>query len=172
MTVTKYMMVTYPLSSLPKCFPYGGNNGQGNWLGLKCMHVTTELIFIDLTLRFAFMPSMCKVGYYSVVVFLHWHHMFRPNRPSSGVQVVVSKESATHCKAVLVWLPRITHITRSNPWQPHKRNKAKRKGRSMKCNRMLQYNINFHRAAPPRAASFVLKISAMTLHLGEEGWDE
>jgi hypothetical protein len=29
------------------------------------------------------------------------HYMFRPNRPSSGVQVVVMKESAAHCEAVL-----------------------------------------------------------------------
>jgi hypothetical protein len=28
--------------------------------------------------------------------------MFRPNRPSSGVQVVVMKESAAHCNAVLL----------------------------------------------------------------------
>jgi hypothetical protein len=30
--------------------------------------------------------------------------MFRPNRPSSGVQVVVVKESVAHCKAVLFLL--------------------------------------------------------------------
>jgi hypothetical protein len=36
--------------------------------------------------------------------------LFRPNLPSSGVQIVVIKESAAYCKAVfvsLVWLPRI-----------------------------------------------------------------
>jgi hypothetical protein len=41
------------------------------------------------------MPFMCNVGYYSLVVFRYCHCMFRPNRPSSGVQVVVMKESAT-----------------------------------------------------------------------------
>jgi hypothetical protein len=30
--------------------------------------------------------------------------MFQPNRPSSGVQVVVMKESATQCNAVLFFL--------------------------------------------------------------------
>jgi hypothetical protein len=53
---------------------------------------------------FAFMPSMCNVGYYSLVVFLHWHYTFRLNRPSSGVQVVLTKESAAYCKAVLLFL--------------------------------------------------------------------
>jgi hypothetical protein len=43
----------------------------------------------ELTLRFASMPSMGNVDYYSLVVFLYWHNMFRPNRPSSDVQVVL-----------------------------------------------------------------------------------
>jgi hypothetical protein len=30
----------------------------------------------------AFKPSMCNIGYYSLVVFLYWHYMFRPNRSS------------------------------------------------------------------------------------------
>jgi hypothetical protein len=65
--------------------------------------------------------------------------MFRSNRPSSRVQVAVMKESATHCNAVLFsscnffgfhlvmlvnlnsWL---THITKSNSRQLHKRIKA------------------------------------------------
>jgi hypothetical protein len=36
--------------------------------------------------------------------------MFQPNQPPSGVQVVVIKESAVHCKAVvsLAKLPQIT----------------------------------------------------------------
>jgi hypothetical protein len=44
---------------------------------------------VDLTLRFAFMPSMCNVGYYSLVVFLYGHYIFRPNQPSSGIQVMM-----------------------------------------------------------------------------------
>jgi hypothetical protein len=56
---------------------------------------------IDLTLHFAFMPSMCNIGYYSLVIFLYWHYMFWPNQPSSGVQVFVIKESVVHCNAVL-----------------------------------------------------------------------
>jgi hypothetical protein len=59
---------------------------------------------IGLTLRFACMPSICNVGYYSLVVFLCCHYMFRPNRSSSGVQVVVVKDSADHCKAGLFLL--------------------------------------------------------------------
>jgi hypothetical protein len=35
----------------------------------------------------------------NIVVFLHCHYKFRPNRPSSGVQVVI-KGSAAHCNAV------------------------------------------------------------------------
>jgi hypothetical protein len=54
----------------------------------------------DLTLSSAFMPSTCNVGYYSLVVRLYCHYMFQPNRPPSGVQVVVITESAAHCKAV------------------------------------------------------------------------
>jgi hypothetical protein len=50
------------------------------------------------------MPSMCNFGYYSLVVFLYWHYMFRPNRPSSGVKVVMIKEPAAHCRAVLCLL--------------------------------------------------------------------
>jgi hypothetical protein len=45
------------------------------------------------TLRFAFMPSMCNVGYCTLIVFLCCHYMFWPNRPSSGVQIVVIKKS-------------------------------------------------------------------------------
>jgi hypothetical protein len=58
---------------------------------------------IDLTLCFAFMPSICDVGYYSLG-FLYCHYMFRHNRPSSCVQVVVMKESAGHCNAILLLL--------------------------------------------------------------------
>jgi hypothetical protein len=50
------------------------------------------------------MPSMCNFGYFSLIVFLYWQYMFRPNRPSSGVQVVMNKESAAHCKAALFLL--------------------------------------------------------------------
>jgi hypothetical protein len=32
---------------------------------------------------------------------LYCHYMFRPNRPSSGVHVVVMKVSTSHCNAVL-----------------------------------------------------------------------
>jgi uncharacterized membrane protein len=37
-------------------------------------------------------------------LFLYWtlfHYMFLPNRPSSGVQVVVVKDSTAHCNAVI-----------------------------------------------------------------------
>jgi hypothetical protein len=49
---------------------------------------------------------MCNVGCYSLIVFLYWLYMFQPNRPSSGVQVVVIKEYAAHCNAVLFLLHR------------------------------------------------------------------
>jgi hypothetical protein len=35
---------------------------------------------------------------------LYCHHMFLPNWPSSGVQVVVMKDSAAYCNAVLLFL--------------------------------------------------------------------
>jgi hypothetical protein len=59
--------------------------------------VNKKITYMDLTLRFAFMPSMCNVGYYSPVFLLHWHYMFRPNRPSSGVQIVLLKEFSAQC---------------------------------------------------------------------------
>jgi hypothetical protein len=33
---------------------------------------------------------------------LHSHYMFRPYGPSSGVQVVVMKDCAAHCNAVML----------------------------------------------------------------------
>jgi hypothetical protein len=35
---------------------------------------------------------------------VYCHYMFRPNQPSSGVQVVVMKDSAAQCNAVLLFL--------------------------------------------------------------------
>jgi hypothetical protein len=35
---------------------------------------------------------------------LYCHYIFRPNRPSSGVQVVVMEESAAHCNALQLLL--------------------------------------------------------------------
>jgi hypothetical protein len=55
----------------------------------KTSEADTKFTDTDLTLRFAFMPSICNVGYYSLVVFLYCHYMYRRNQPSSGVQVVV-----------------------------------------------------------------------------------
>jgi hypothetical protein len=70
------------------------------------MTVAKEMSKYNLTLHFAFMPSMCMCifGYYSVVDFLYRHYMYQPSRPSSGVQVVVINESAAHSKAVLFLL--------------------------------------------------------------------
>jgi hypothetical protein len=39
-----------------------------------------------------------------IILFILYDYMFRPNRPSSGAQVVVMKESAAHCNAVLLFL--------------------------------------------------------------------
>jgi hypothetical protein len=41
-------------------------------------------------------PSKCIVGRCSFI----GHYMFRPNWPSSDVQVVVVKDSVAHCNAV------------------------------------------------------------------------
>jgi hypothetical protein len=47
----------------------------------------------------------CRLCATSVNIFsslsLYCDYMFRPNRPSSGVQVVTMKESAAHCNSVL-----------------------------------------------------------------------
>jgi hypothetical protein len=58
---------------------------------LPCILVTGHATYTNLTLSVAFMPSRCNFGNYSLVVFLHCHYMFRPNRPSSGVVVVTVK---------------------------------------------------------------------------------
>jgi hypothetical protein len=45
-------------------------------------------------------PSVCNVVDYSFFVYLYCLYKFQPNRPSSGVQVVLVKDSAAHCNAV------------------------------------------------------------------------
>jgi hypothetical protein len=49
---------------------------------------------VYLTLRSTFLPSMCNIG-----SSLYCDYMFRPNWPSSGVQVAVMNVSASHCIA-------------------------------------------------------------------------
>jgi hypothetical protein len=56
--------------------------------------------------------SMCNVVRYSFFVLLG-HYMFRPNWPSSGVQVVTVKDSAAHCNSVF-FPPIANKITRRN----------------------------------------------------------
>jgi hypothetical protein len=45
------------------------------------------------------------------LLFIVYHYMFRPNRPSSGVRVFVMKDSAAHCNAVLL-IKAVVTITR------------------------------------------------------------
>jgi hypothetical protein len=58
----------------------------------------------DMTLRSTF----CRTCATSVNILspscLYCHYMFRPNWPSSGVQVVVMKDSAFLCNAALLFL--------------------------------------------------------------------
>jgi hypothetical protein len=49
------------------------------------------------------LPSKCNVVYYFLLRI--GHYMFRPNWPSSGVQVFLVKASAAHCNAV--FFPRV-----------------------------------------------------------------
>jgi hypothetical protein len=99
-----------PVVNLPAAV---GDHVRGN-LGSGCLHAAVAkrmgLPNRHLTLHFTFMPSMWNVGYCLFIVFslltlcfgltglhqvyrlLWWRNMFRPNRPSSGVQVVVMKE--------------------------------------------------------------------------------
>jgi hypothetical protein len=54
-----------------------------------------------------YVPLFCRVCAMSVNIvssFSLYCYMFRPNRPSSGVQVVVMKKSAAHCNALLLFL--------------------------------------------------------------------
>jgi hypothetical protein len=53
-------------------------------------------------------PSMCNIVHYSSS-YSFVGHMFRPNWPSSGVQMVM--DSAAHCNAV--FFPPITCIVAS-----------------------------------------------------------
>jgi hypothetical protein len=79
-----------------------------------------------------------------------WHCMFRPNRPSSVVQVVTMKEPAAHCNSSVITtctrgdgrLGRNMQCQRENNERivtdvAHRR----RKIRSTQCNRMLRFNI-------------------------------
>jgi hypothetical protein len=43
----------------------------------------------------AFVPSVCNIVHYSLY-FIIGRYMFQPDWPSSGVQVVIIKESAAH----------------------------------------------------------------------------
>jgi hypothetical protein len=52
-------------------------------------------------------PSMCKIDHCSLYLFIG-HYIFRPNWPSSGVQVVMVKDSAAHCSAG--FFPRIVVV--------------------------------------------------------------
>jgi hypothetical protein len=81
---------------------------------VKCHFIWYQLI--DLTLRFASMPSMCNVSYYSLI-FLYWHYMFRPKQPSLGVQVFVIKESTAHCNTVLFLLRRFLNLNKLYIWR-------------------------------------------------------
>jgi hypothetical protein len=49
-------------------------------------------------------PFNCKVVHYSLSYSFIGHYIFRPNWPSSGVQVIMVKDSAVHCNAVFFLL--------------------------------------------------------------------
>jgi hypothetical protein len=71
---------------------------------LNCIiHHPVALCRSDLAFRF-----YCRLRATSVNILssfsLCCHYMFGPNRPSSGIQAVVMKESAVHCNAVLLFL--------------------------------------------------------------------
>jgi hypothetical protein len=54
---------------------------------------------------FRFFYRLCATSVNILSLFsLYCHYMFRPNRPSSGAQVVVMKEFAAHCNAVLLFV--------------------------------------------------------------------
>jgi hypothetical protein len=55
-----------------------------------CQELTWEILCRLCATSFTILSSYCSIR----------HYMFRPNRPSSGVQVVMAKNSAAHCNAV------------------------------------------------------------------------
>jgi hypothetical protein len=57
---------------------------------LHCIDLTSELLCRLCATSFTILSSYSFTG----------HYMFRPNWPSSGVQVVMLKDSAAHCNAV------------------------------------------------------------------------
>jgi hypothetical protein len=57
-----------------------------------------------MTLPFAFFFAYVQLRLIFSSFPLYFHYMVRPNRASSGVPVVVMKESASHCDAVLLSL--------------------------------------------------------------------
>jgi hypothetical protein len=59
---------------------------------LHCTDLISKLLCRLCTTSFTILSSYSFVG----------HCMFRPNWPSSGVQVVMVKGSAVHCNAVLI----------------------------------------------------------------------
>jgi hypothetical protein len=75
-----------------------------NFVKMKYFHFfVSRNLKSDFSFRF-----FCHLRATSVNILssfsLYCHYMFQSNRPSSGVQVVVMKESATHCNAVLLFL--------------------------------------------------------------------
>jgi hypothetical protein len=55
-------------------------------------------------LRFAFCRICATLVNIHVSFSLYYHYTFRPNRPSSAVQVAVMKDSDAQCNAVLLFL--------------------------------------------------------------------
>jgi hypothetical protein len=75
-------------------------------LSIRTFHVIvlSKVTTRDVTDFSAFVLSVCNFVHYSFFVFLCWtlfHYMFRPNCPSSGVQVVMVKDSAAHYNTVI-----------------------------------------------------------------------
>lgn len=67
---------------------------------IKLQHL---LHCVDLTLGSTFC-QLCAMSVNILSSSLYCQYMFQPNQPSAGVQVVVMKESAAHCSAVLLFL--------------------------------------------------------------------
>jgi hypothetical protein len=83
---------------------YNSVSFQCRFLKLLILNYTILLHCVDLTLCPTIFHLCAKSINSPSSSYLYCHYTFRPNLPSSGVKVVVLKESTAHCNAVLLFL--------------------------------------------------------------------
>jgi hypothetical protein len=115
LVIKTYLSLTWPSSCISyaiSCFTVLSFWGKLQWklmTSYKLIHTLLNcsilLHCVNLTLRSTFFCCVCAT---SVNILssssLYCHYMFRPTWPKSGVQVVVMKDPAALCNAVLPFL--------------------------------------------------------------------